>query len=223
MFENETNKILSKYSESLKLLKKLHALVDSYEYGQEKYENVFYTVIPRVLNFSSLDYYAHEALTNILKENELAWYLPLRFNKMDELSVKEHAKKINAITPEVFYYSAFYRDVLNKSRYNEKERYIIQNNIYEETKSWEKRLLLILNCIYLLDNPEAITKEQRHKMYNALKDNKTFIFNGCKVTLYNNGRLIIKFSNPELFKRFEDKVNSTIKLLEKDLRGLKYR
>lgn len=221
MFENETNKILSKYSESLKLLKKLHAIVDSYKYGQEKYESVFYRAVPNVLEFDSLDYYAHEALNSILKENELAWYLPLRFKNMDKLNVREHAKMINSITPETFYYSAFYRDVLNKSRYNEKETYIIQNNTYEERRSWEKRALLILNCIYLLDNSEAITEEQRRKIYNALKD-KTFIFNGCKVTLYNNGRLIIKFSNPELFKRFENKVNSTIKLLEKDLKGLSY-
>ncbi len=221
MFENETNKILSKYSESLKLLKKLHAIVDSYKYGQEKYESVFYRAVPDVLEFDSLDYYAHEALNSILKENELAWYLPQKFKKMDKLSVKEHAKKINSITPEVFYYSAFYKDTYNRVCYKEKETYSIKNNTYEDTKSYTAKMFLILNCIYLLDNPEAITEEQRRKIYNALKD-KTFIFNGCKVTLYNNGRLIIKFSNPELFKRFENKVNSTIKLLEKDLKGLSY-
>lgn len=81
-------------------------------------------------------------------------------------------------------------------------------------------MFLILNCIYLLDNPEPITKEQEYKILNALDKNTTFIFNGCKVTLFKNDRLIIKFSSSELFERFQDKVNQAIKRLEKDLKGL---
>lgn len=165
-----------------------------------------------------MEYDAHCTLTNILKNNEVAWNLPREFKGMEELSVREHAKKINMITPEIFYYNAFFRSVMGRIYYSEKESYSIKNNTYEGLKSYEANMFLILNCIYLLDNPEPITEEQRYKIGDVLINSRTFIFNSCKVTLYNNGRLIIKFSNPELFKRFENKVNSTIKILEKDLK-----
>lgn len=222
MFENETTRILNAYSESKRLLKKLHVLIEPYEYGKEKHEQIFYGVVPNVLDLDSLENRAHNALTNVLKNNNLEpYYLPLGVRKVDDLSIKEHAKLINSITPDMFYYNAFYCDMRNKICYDtDKPGYSIGKNTYEEPRSYKSRMFLILNCIYLLDNSEPITREQEYKILNALDKNTTFIFNGCKVTLFKNDRLIIKFSSSELFERFQDKVSQAIKRLEKDLNGL---
>lgn len=219
MFENETTKILNAYSTSEKVLKKLHAIVKPYEHGQAKYEQIFYGICPHILSISSLDEKAHRALENILRKYNLD-NLTYQYRGADELPIKQHAKIINKVTINDFYYSAFYRTIFNEVRYNTKSNIFIKNNTYEDLKGYNSKMFLILDCIYLLDNSEPINDILRDKIHMSLKNSNTFVFNGCKVTLYNNGRTIIKFSNHKLFKRFESKVNQTIKAIKKDLKRL---
>lgn len=220
MFENETTRILSAYLESKKLLKKLHALVEPYEYGKEKHDQIFYGIVPNVSSFNDLECRVHNALANILKNNSLNLYnLPLRFRKAEDLSIKERAKLINSVIPDDFYYNAFYPAVYNRIYYNEdRVTYSIKDYTYEEPRSYEGKMFLILNCVYLLDNPEPISSEIRYKISTVLKKGNTFILGRCKVSLYKNGRLIIRFASSELFERFQNKVNQAIKRLEKDLK-----
>ena len=223
MFENETQRVLYGYSESVKLLKKLQTLMAPYEYGQKLRDVVFYNCLPRVYSLSSLEYDAHYALSNIVKRYNLH-RVPESMKHLysnDEVTVKEHAKALNKITPEVFYYNAFYTGVYNTfCGYNKNNicRQSFNNNTYEDKRAYESGMYLILDCVNLLDNPEPLTYEQRQAINKALKENNTFIFKGCKVTLYNNGRLVVKFSNSELFKRFKNKADEAIKLITKELK-----
>ena len=217
MFEDRTKLIIDKYNESIKLVKKLRAIVSPYNYGSEKYNSIFYDAIPRIADISSIEYHAHCALSNITKYNELH-YLSRNLRTLpnpEKVTVKEHAKFINRITPDVFFYNAFYHEAYNRIRNNGKSKVTLKNNVYEDLKSYDSKMFLILNCIFLLDNPEPLTEEQRYKISEVLKDSKTFIFKSCKVTFYNNGRLIIRFSNPELFKRFKAKSDLVIKAITK--------
>ena len=139
----------------------------------------------------------------------------------DKATIKEHAKALNKITPDVFYYNAFYTEVYNTyCGYNKNNvsGQSFNNNSYEDKRAYESGMYLILDCINLLDSTEPITYEQRQAINKALKENNTFIFKGCKVTFYNNGRLVVKFSNSELFKRFKSKADEAIKVITKELK-----
>lgn len=221
MFENETQKIFIKYTESVKFLKKLHALVEPYTYRGEKHDAVFYNTVPSVYSFSSLEYDMHCALSNILKRANITRLshdskILYRYGS-DNISIKDHIKAINKIGIDDFYYNAFYYGVYNVFRGYDKQDLTLINNTYENKRAGSSEMYLILNCLFLLDNPEPITWEQKQAIEKALKDSNTFIFKGCKVTLYNNGRLIIKFSNSELFTRFKKKAEATIKAINKEL------
>lgn len=223
MFENETNRVLNSYNESVKLLKKLQTLMAPYDYGQPLHDVVFYNCIPRVYSLSSLDYDAHQALNNIVRRHKLD-RLPAKLkhiNNSEESTIKEHIKTINKITPEVFYYNAFYYGVYNELYYKKPLAQTFNNNTYEDTSAHNSGLYLALDCINLLDNTEPLTYEQRNAISNALKNNKTFIFKGCKVTYYNNGRLIIKFSSADLYNRFKAAADSAINEIKNDLRAQK--
>lgn len=221
MFENETKNILLKYNESVRFLKKLKTVAGPYEYDGDKHDAVFYNCIPRVYSLSSLEYDAHYALSNVLKRHNIS-----RIGKdtkalynygSDNLTIKEHVKAINGITIKDFYYNAFYYGAYNEF-YGDTNGQTFKANAYEDTRAHEYGLFLILNCIYLLDNADPISYEQRQAINEALKDSNTFIFKGCKVTYYNNGRLVVKFSNSELFNKFKTAANSAIIQIKKDLK-----
>lgn len=220
MFENETSRVLNSYNESVKFLKKLKNLAAPYEYGQPLHDVVFYNCIPRVYSMSSLEYDTHNALANILKKHNIARIgrdtRALYNYGSDNLTIKEHVKNINSITPETFFYNAFYYGAYNEA-YGSTSGQSFKNNVFEDIRAHEKQMFLILDCLNLLDNPEPITYDQRQAIYKVLKDCNTFIFKGCKVTLYNNGRLIVKFSDSELFTRFKNKAEKAIKAVKKDL------
>lgn len=221
MFENETNKVYYSYTESVKLLKKLQTLMAPYEYGQPLRDVVFYNCIPRVYSLNSLEYDAHQALNNIVKRHKLD-RLPAklkRINNSEDSTIKEHIKTINKITPEVFYYNAFYYGVYNELYNNRPRNQVFNKNTYEDARAHESGLYLTLDCINLLDNMEPLTREQRDAISNVLKNSNTFIFKGCKVTLYNNGRLVIKFSSGDLFNRFKAAADKAIKEIKSDLRA----
>lgn len=221
MFEQKTQEILNRYNESVKLLKKLNQIAGPYSYGGNKHDSVFYNVVPRVYSFSALEFDTHEAISGITKRYGLT-IVPVKLRPLysnEKVTIKEHIKAINAITPEIFFYNAFYYPIYNNFCNNRECNYILKNNTYEDKKAHSSGMLLILNCIYLLDNPEPLTYEQTGAINKALKDSNTFIFKGCKVTLYNNGRLIIKFSNSDLFNRFNNKVNEAIKSIRTELKN----
>lgn len=224
MFEEQTERIINSYNESIKLIKKLENIVKPYERGGAKEDQIFYNAKPRIYSLSSLEWDAHSAIANIVKRHYISRVpekLRYKYAKdWEKISVKEHIKAINAITPEIFYYNAFYTDVYNTlyGYSNKESRILFKNDSFEDKRAGNYGMFLILDCIYLLDNPEPLTEEQERAINAALRNNNTFVFNGCKITLYNNGRLIIKFSDSELFKRFKKKANEAIKLLNNDLK-----
>lgn len=221
MFENETQNILNKYNESVKFLKKLKNVVGPYDYSGAKHDAIFYNCRPSVYSFSSLEYDAHNALANILKRHDIH-----RIGKdtralynygSDNLTLKEHVKAINKITIKDFYYNAFYYVAYNELHYD-KEEHTFKPNMYERSSAYDSGLFLILNCIHLLDNTEPVTYEQRHKISNLLTSDNTFIFKGCKFSLYKNGRLVVKFSSSETFNKFKAAAQVAINQIKKDIK-----
>lgn len=222
MFENETTRILNCYNESKKLINKLQKVMAPYEYGQPLKDAVFYECKVRVYSLSSLEHDAHYALENILKRYQLS-RVPKNLRRSDDMTIKEHIKAINNITPDVFYYNAFYYDTYNKVYDNKRYKGIefdTHKNIINIYNAYESSMYLFLDCINFLDSPEPITREQRNNISNALKNNNTFIFKGCKVTLYNNGRLVIAFSSRSTFTAFKNKADAMEKLVTKELKGV---
>ena len=220
MFENETQKILNCYKESSKVLKKLHDIVKPYEYNQPKHDNVFYTIIPSLHSFNSLEYDVHRALSNILSNHNIRRIpggKPTYYYSDTKITINQHIKNIKSITIDDFYYNALYYETYNAFRGYDRQSITIDKNIYEDKRAGQDGMYLILNCIWLLDNPEPITWEQRQAIWQALKNSNTFIFKGCKVTSYNNGRLIVKFSDSELFTRFKNKAAAATKAINKEL------
>lgn len=222
MFENKTKDMMTKYNESIKLIKKLQDITEIYQCGKDKHDAVFYNCIPRVYSLSSLEYDMHCALSNILKNygiHRIGRDTRALYNYgSDNLTIKEHIKAINGITIKDFYYNAFYAGVYN-DLHDYPNGQSFKDNVFEDTKAHESQMYIILNCIYLLDNAEPIGNELKRTISNELKNSNTFIFKGCKVTLYNNGRLIIKFSSSDLYNRFKNATNNAIKQIKKDLQS----
>ena len=220
MFENETKNILNKYNESKKILQKLHDLVEPYGYNAPKHDSVFYTVIPSLHSMNSLEYDVNRALSDILTYRNirrLPGHILTHYYGDTKITIKDHIKRINGITPSDFYYNAFYHQGYNSVRGYD-VTYTFSHNTYEDRKAGETGMYLILNCIYLLNNPEPITREQTQAIFKTLQNSNTFVFCGCKVSAYKNGRLLVKFSDNELFIKFKKQADAAMQTVIKEIK-----
>lgn len=201
MFENEVQGILNRQAETENLLKELHNIYEPYHWGSKR-DSIFYVDI-RIDHPEKPEHIAKEYLRQILQNRELGERL--RGQKCD--TVNELAELIQGTSINDFYISM--TKYLSHC-YNPKE-YEIGNMEYRESRVHDRKLELILNCIWLLDHSEPIDREMSRKIYKLAENGETFIFLGCKVTRYKNGNLKIKFTNAKLFSSFEDRFNKALK------------
>lgn len=217
MFENETKAIFKKYVRSKIFLKKLKNFVGPYDYSGAYYNNIFRIVVPSTAHFSGIEQEAHNELEYLLKMHNLQRYNGKYQAYSNDITVKEHIKAINKISIDTFYNNAFYYDVYNELMHKRPYDFELKNYTYTEKSASFDKMILILDCIYLLNNPKPTNYKQRTAIRDALRKDKTFIFCGCKVTLYNNGRLDVKFSDSELFWKFGQKIKEVIKQIKNEI------
>ena len=217
MFENETKAIFKKYVRSKIFLKKLKNLIGPYDYRGVHYNSVFSVVVPSIAHFVGIEQEAHNELEYLLKRHNLQRYNGKYQAYSNNITVKEHIRAINKISIDTFYNNAFYYDVYNELMHKKPYDFGLRNCTYTEKSAGFDKMLLILDCIYLLNNPKPTNYEQYTAIRDALRKDKTFIFCGCKVTLYNNGRLDVVFSDSELFRKFEQKINEVIKQIKNEI------
>ena len=207
MFENEANRIINCYYNSIELIRALNTMYAPYEYHGRKYGQIF-DIGFRLVHEDSILNRAKEALKHILQ------YQELRYRGDNQESLEEMADIIKATTIDDFYY-ALVEYIPNNSS---KDYEIDEVKIYKENRVYSNRLLLILNCLWLLDNDEPIDSETRNRIYKISENGETFVFMNCKVTRHKNGNLKIVFSDNELYKRFrfkfDEALNKAIKVYE---------
>lgn len=209
MFEVEIQNILNRKTETEKLLKQLHEIYEPYNRwtSDSKRDSIFYVDI-RIDHIEKADQLAKEYLRKLLQNRELD--SRLRGQKCE--TVEQLAELIKGTTIDDFYFSA-----VQYLSYNRKE-FEIGNMEYKESRVHYRKLELILNCLWLLSHDQPIDRELSQKIYKLAEDGKTFVFLGCKVTLYKNSNLKIKFSDSELYKNFEDNFNKAYKIAEEKIK-----
>ena len=191
MFESEVQNILNKRQNTLELIEKLNAIYAPYEYGKEKY-NQAYGISYRIDGACTITNRAKEDIRNLLQ------YLDIAVKADYNADIEELAKVVTATAIDDFYFSMV--QYFPNNKYKDFE---IGNLQYTETGVHERKLILILNCLWLLENDAPMDYETRNKIYKLAENGKTFVFKGCKVTRYKNGNLKIMFSSDKLFKEFE--------------------
>lgn len=201
MFENEVQAILGKYKESTKLVNKLNEIYSPYDYSGNKRDDIFYLDI-RIESAESVKNRAFNQMNNIIKEHELKYPDGI---KQEYKTPQELANVIKKFNIQDFFNSLTYYVAFN-NRYD----YEFSKNRYIEARSYNSRNCLILECILLLVTGETINREMR---YNISKvDAGTFLFCGCKVQVFKNGKIIIDFSSLNLFERFKKQYEKGVKL-----------
>lgn len=205
MFENEVTTILNQQKNSIELLEKLHEIYKPYEYSGSKRNEIFYLDI-RLENPDNVEHRTYEALNDIYRQNQLT---PI--NSIGEKrTIEKLAEEIKNITIKDFFFSV--------CRYfpygNNSKDYTFNNMTYAETRTHYKKVILILNCIWLLEHTEPVNHEIKQKLYRLSENGETFIFSGCKVTHYKNGNLKIQFSNKKLFTKFQAEFQEALKIAE---------
>ena len=189
MFEKETSDIISKYKESLKLVKKLSAIYGPYAYGGEKRNDIFYLDV-RVESPETIKHRAFNLLDNIMKSRNLKYNVK---QKTELQEPEELAKLITKVTLQDFFNSI--------TEYINNKDYQFLNNKYVECKSHISRHVRILEALQVLKTGEPIDNDTKNKIYKI--DAGIFIFHGCKVQTFKNGKIIIEFSDLDFFKDFQ--------------------
>ena len=207
MFESEVQNILFKRQNTLKLIDELNKIYAPYEYGKELY-NQAYNIGFRIDGHCTVTNKAREDIRNILE------YLDIPVKAGYNADIETLAKEVTATTIDDFYFSVVRYFPNNKYKdyefFTVKEGNELTKMQYTETGVHERKLILILNCLWLLDNDAPMDYETRNKIYKLATDGKTFVFKGCKVTRYKNGNLKIMFSSDKLFKEFETRFKKAL-------------
>ena len=200
MFENEVKRIMNCYYNSIDLINGLNAIYAPYEYKGRLYGQIF-DIGFRLVSEHSILNKAKEALKYTLSYNEL------RARIANDVSIEELADYVKNTNINDFYYALVeYIPSRNKNVYS----YSLGNNEYKENRVHTSKLLLILNCLWLLDNDDVIDTETRNRIYKLSENGETFVFMDCKVTRHKNANLKIVFSNDTLFKRFKMKFDTAL-------------
>lgn len=224
MFEKEITEIKERYTNSIELLNAAKEIEKKYSYWQEK-ENKKLILSSNILYIKetaeSLKIKALENLYNIIQYNELKNFPCFYGYSTKEKTIEEAAEIVKNITIEDFYFSmCYYIPYYNNNKdYNtDRYKFVIDNKkmLVTANNSYHDYCILCLNCIHLLNNPEPITTELKNKIYQKTKNGETFIFEGCKVTQYKNGKLNIEFSDKEVFNKFLNHFNKGLKKAEEN-------
>lgn len=194
MFEKEINDIMSKYKESLKLVNKLQEIYKPYEYGTGKREKVFYLDI-RIESPENVKNRAFNLLNSIMSSRELNYNLK---EKKTLQEPEELARLIKRVGVQDFFESITRYNAWGERRGKEWE--FIKNK-YIEVRSSSYRNTIILEALQVLKTGEPLDRATKNKIDNV--DAGTFIFHGCKVQLFKNGKMIIEFSDAEFLKEFK--------------------
>lgn len=207
MFENEIKTVLSQYKESTALVNKLNKIYADYDYSGTKRNDIFYLDI-RIEKAESVKNRAFDYLNNIITTRELRYYHIE--GRKDFTEPEELAKFISKTNTQDFFNSITYHIGYNGNR---AKNYEFTSNKYIEKNSCMSRNIRILEALQVLKTGEPINRETRNSIYKM--EANTFIFHGCKVQTFKNGKLIIEFSSPEFFndfkKRFDIGVKKSIK------------
>lgn len=194
MFEKEINDIMSKYKESLKLVNKLQEIYKPYEYGTQKRDDIFYLDI-RIESPENVKNRAFNLLNNIMTSREL------RYNLKEKKTLQEPeelARIIKRVGVQDFFESITRCNAWGEQRGKEWE--FIKNK-YIELRSSSYRNIRILEALQVLKTGEPLDRTTKNKIDNI--DAGTFIFHGCKVQLFKNGKMIIEFSDADFLKEFK--------------------
>lgn len=194
MFEKEINDIMSKYKESLKLVNKLQEIYKPYEYGTEKRDKVFYLDI-RIESPENVKNRAFNLLNSIMSSRELNYNLK---EKKTLQEPEELARLIKRVGVQDFFESITRYNAWGEQRGKEWE---FTKNKYIEVRSSSYRNTRILEALQVLKTGEPLDRATKNKIDNI--DAGTFIFHGCKVQLFKNGKMIIEFSDAEFLKEFK--------------------
>lgn len=194
MFEKEIDDIMSRYKESLKLVKKLHEIYRPYEYGTEKRDKVFYLDI-RIESPENVKNRAFNLLNSIMSSRELNYNLK---EKKTLQEPEELARLIKRVGVQDFFESITRYNAWGEQRGKEWE---FTKNKYIEVRSSSYRNIRILEALQVLKTGEPLDRATKNKIDNI--DAGTFIFHGCKVQLFKNGKMIIEFSDAEFLKEFK--------------------
>lgn len=194
MFEKEINNIMSKYKESLKLVNKLQEIYKPYKYGTQKWDSIFYLDI-RIESPEDVKNRAFNLLNEIMTSREL------RYNLKEKKTLQEPeelARIIKRVGVQDFFESITRDNAWGEQRGKEWE--FIKNR-YTESRSSSYRNIRILEALQVLKTGEPLDRATKNKIDNV--DAGTFIFHGCKIRLFKNGKMIIEFSDAEFLKEFK--------------------
>lgn len=194
MFEKEINDIMSKYKESLKLVNKLREIYNPYEYGTKKRGDIFYLDV-RIESPENVKNRAFNLLNNIMTSRELNYNLK---EKKTLQEPEELANLIKCVGVQDFFESITRYNAWGEQRGKEWE--FIKNK-YIEVRSSSYRNIRILEALQVLKTGEPLDRMTKNKIENI--DAGTFIFHGCKVQLFKNGKMIIEFSDADFLKEFK--------------------
>lgn len=211
MFEDKVQNILDRKAETEKLLKQLRDIYEPYERwtSDSKRDSIFYVDI-RIDHIEKAEYMAKDYLRKILENLELS--NRLRGQKCE--TVEQLAELVKGTTIDDFYAAAV--QYIPHNKYKDYEFFTAKTGSeytkmqYTESRVHYRKLELILNCLWLLNNEQPIDRELSQKIYKLAEDGKTFVFLGCKVTNYKNGNLKINFSDVKLFEEFKSRFNNAL-------------
>lgn len=202
MFELEVKKIIEKYENSKKFVEEAELL-------NNKYSNIDNYCYLRMDGRYEIESRAKQSIDAILQHLSIHTTIKkYTYKNSCSATLEELANRVLNININDLYYNITYYLAYNSNRFE----YSFNNLEYKETDIYYNKLLLILNCIWLYNHNELLTPEVEHKIYCKSNNGETFIFNGCKVTLYKNKNLKINFTDEKMFEDFKTRFNEAFKL-----------
>lgn len=73
---------------------------------------------------------------------------------------------------------------------------------------------ILANMLWLLNHDELPDDETLTKVGNLSRSGDTFIFNTCKITAYKTGRVLVKFSDGAMFKKFKNEFQAACDFMD---------